>query len=106
VEHAASGGELGRPDDHVWFLNRGVAALPIELVAEGDPSPALCCVRGPELIEVDQRGNVVNAWGGPKFHPKWLGTSRKTRSRSKSNYIVFRPVVSRMTPTQLHSRGE
>ena len=24
--------------DHVWFLNRGVAALPIELVAEGDPS--------------------------------------------------------------------
>src|SRR5688572_8117695 len=26
--------------DNVWFLNRGVAALPIELVAEGDPSPA------------------------------------------------------------------
>jgi len=60
--------------DHVWFLNRGVAALPIELVAEGDPSPALCCVRGPELIEVDQQGNVVNAWGGPKFHPKWPAT--------------------------------
>ena len=60
--------------DHVWFLNRGVAALPIELVAEGDPSPALCCVRGPELIEVDQEGNVVNAWGGPTFHPKWPRT--------------------------------
>ena len=60
--------------DHVWFLNRGVAALPIELVAEGNPSPALCCVRGPELIEVDQQGNVVNAWGGPKFHPKWPAT--------------------------------
>jgi hypothetical protein len=28
-------------------------------------------VRGPELIEEDQQGNVVNAWGGPKFHPKW-----------------------------------
>src|SRR5205085_11043773 len=39
--------------DHVWFLNRGAAALPIELTAEGDPSPALCCVRGPELIEAD-----------------------------------------------------
>jgi len=56
--------------DHVWFLNRGVAAIPIELVAENDPA-ALCCVRGPELIEEDQQGNVVNAWGGPKFHPKW-----------------------------------
>jgi hypothetical protein len=24
--------------DHVWFLNRGVAAIPIELVAENDPA--------------------------------------------------------------------
>src|SRR5215208_3039324 len=34
--------------DHVWFLNRGNGALPIDLAAEGNPSPALCCVRGPE----------------------------------------------------------
>src|SRR5262245_52403744 len=40
--------------DHVWFLNRNQAAQPIELTAEGNPSPALCCVRGPELIELDQ----------------------------------------------------
>jgi hypothetical protein len=57
--------------DHVWFLNRGNAALPIDLTGEGDPSPALCCVRGPELIEADQQGNVVHAWGGPGYHPKW-----------------------------------
>jgi hypothetical protein len=57
--------------DHVWFLNRGRSALPIELTAEGNPSPALCCVRGPELIEADQQGNVVSAWGGPGYHPKW-----------------------------------
>ena len=61
--------------DHVWFLNRGRSALPIELAAEagvgaGGPSAALCCVRGPELIEMDQQGNVLNAWGGPGFHPK------------------------------------
>src|SRR4051812_9503828 len=56
--------------DHVWFLNRNQAAQPIELTAEGrpgGPSPALCCVRGPELIEVDQEGNVVHAWGGADF---------------------------------------
>jgi hypothetical protein len=57
--------------DHVWFLNRNQAAQPIELTAEGTPSPALCCVRGPELIEVDQQGNVGHAWGGAEFHPKW-----------------------------------
>jgi hypothetical protein len=57
--------------DHVWFLNRGRSALPIELTAEGDPSPAICCVRGPELIEADQQGNVISAWGGPGYHPKW-----------------------------------
>lgn len=57
--------------DHIWFLNRGRSALPIELTAEGNPSPALCCVRGPELIEADQEGNVVSAWGGPGYHPLW-----------------------------------
>jgi hypothetical protein len=57
--------------DHVWFLNRGQAAQPIELTAEGTPSPALCCVRGPEMIELDPQGNVVHAWGGPGYHPKW-----------------------------------
>ena len=62
--------------DHVWFLNRSRSALPIELAAEagvgaGGPSAALCCVLGPELIEMDQQGNVVSAWGGAKYHPKW-----------------------------------
>jgi hypothetical protein len=57
--------------DHVWFLNRGRSALPIELAAEADPAAALCCVRGPEVIELDQEGNVLTAWGGPGYHPLW-----------------------------------
>ncbi len=57
--------------EHVWFINRGRAALPIELAAEAGPGAALCCVRGPEIIELDQEGNVVNAWGGPGYHPLW-----------------------------------
>jgi hypothetical protein len=57
--------------EHVWFLNRGRGALPIELAAEPGPEAALCCVRGPEVIELDQEGNVVNAWGGPEYHPLW-----------------------------------
>ena len=56
--------------DHVWFLNRAAAADPDEI--GGDATAAIdCCVRGPEVIEVDQEGNVVNAWGGPGYHPQW-----------------------------------
>ena len=35
MEHAAGAGIWVDQMDNVWFLNRGVAALPIELVAEG-----------------------------------------------------------------------
>jgi hypothetical protein len=28
-------------------------------------------VRGPEVIELDQQGSVVRAWGGPGYHPLW-----------------------------------
>jgi hypothetical protein len=57
--------------EHIWFINRGRGALPIELAAELGPGAALCCVRGPEIIELDQEGNVLNAWGGPGYHPLW-----------------------------------
>jgi len=57
--------------DHVWFLNRQNAPDPLEIIAESDERAVLCCVLGPEVIEVDQDGNVVNAWGGPGYHPKW-----------------------------------
>ena len=57
--------------DHVWFLNRGNAPEQDEIGGEGNPAPVLCCVRGPELIELDQQGNVVSSWGGRDYHPKW-----------------------------------
>lgn len=56
--------------DHVWFLNRGNAPEQDEIGGDGTPFPVLCCVRGPELIELDQEGNVVKAWGGPGY-PSW-----------------------------------
>ena len=53
------------PMDHVWFLNRANAPEQDEISGDGNPAPVLCCVRGPELIEMDQQGNVLSAWGGP-----------------------------------------
>jgi len=57
------------PDDHIWFLNRAAAANPDEI--GGANGEIDCCIRGPELIEMDQEGNVVRAWGGPGYHPFW-----------------------------------
>ena len=55
-------------NDHVWFLNRGAAADGDEIGGDGNPPRIDCCVRGPEVIELDPEGNVVNAWGGPGYH--------------------------------------
>ena len=57
--------------DHIWFLNRNQVAEGDEIGGDGSPSRIDCCVRGPEVIELDQEGNVVNAWGGAGHHPRW-----------------------------------
>jgi len=57
--------------DHIWFLNRGNLAQGDEIGGIGNPPRTVCCIRGPEVIEMDQDGNVHNAWGGPGYHPKW-----------------------------------
>src|SRR5882672_214546 len=56
-------------NDHVWFINRAAAANPDEI--GGDMNKIDCCIRGPEVIELDQEGNVVHAWGGPGYIPEW-----------------------------------
>ncbi|NNC66237.1 MAG: hypothetical protein HKN84_15750 [Gammaproteobacteria bacterium] len=57
-------------NDIVWFLNRPNAPDPLEIIAESDPRAVLCCVLGPEVIALDQEGDVVHAWGGPDY-PGW-----------------------------------
>jgi hypothetical protein len=57
--------------DHIWFVNRGAVAEGDEIGGGDNPPRIECCVRGPEIIELDQQGNVVNAWGGPGYHPQW-----------------------------------
>jgi hypothetical protein len=58
-------------NDHVWFLNRAAAADGDETGGEGNPPRIDCCIRGPEVIELDPEGNVVHAWGGPGYIPEW-----------------------------------
>ena len=56
--------------DHIWFLNRAAAADGDEIGGD-NPARLDCCVRGPEVIELDQDGSVVHSWGGPGYHPLW-----------------------------------
>src|SRR5881394_3639529 len=60
-------------DDHVWTINRRTDARPDELTAATSPPRGECCVLGPEILEFDPDGNVVNSWGGPNYHEGWPG---------------------------------
>lgn len=77
-----------KKNDHVWFLNRGAAADGDEIGGgEGNPPRIACCVRGPEVIELDPEGNVLSAWTklysamahSPTDHPSGSGGQRLDR---------------------------
>jgi len=58
-------------NDHIWFINRGAVAEGDEIGGGDNPPRILCCTRGPEVVELDQEGNVLHAWGGPGYIPEW-----------------------------------
>lgn len=59
-------------EDIIWFLNRPNGAEGDEIFDHGDGPPrAMCCVPSPEVIAMDQDGNVVHAWGNADHHPNW-----------------------------------
>jgi DNA-binding beta-propeller fold protein YncE len=58
--------------DHIWIVHRGQGTLDRkEIYAAADPPLADCCIPAPPVIEFDQQGNVVHAWGGPGPGFEW-----------------------------------
>jgi DNA-binding beta-propeller fold protein YncE len=57
--------------DHVWILHRPRTMTEDERGAALTPPRSDCCIPAPSVIEFDQEGNVVQAWGGPGYHPSW-----------------------------------
>jgi hypothetical protein len=52
--------------DHIWVLQRG-NSVPLDLAddyAASDPPASECCKPAPSVIEFDQAGNILKAWGG------------------------------------------
>jgi hypothetical protein len=60
-------------EDHIWALNRADDARPDELGAGTTPPRSECCLLGPEVLEFDADGNVLEAWGGQGYVPGWPG---------------------------------
>jgi hypothetical protein len=51
--------------DHVWILHRPATVAEGERSAALNPPAALCCTPAPPILEFDQLGRLVKAWGGP-----------------------------------------
>ncbi|MCY4074106.1 MAG: hypothetical protein OXH04_01595 [Acidobacteria bacterium] len=57
--------------DHVWIVHRPGSLTPQEAGADADPPLAECCRPAPPVIEFNQEGDVVQAWGGPGDGYEW-----------------------------------
>jgi len=57
--------------DHIWVSHLATDLTMFETAAAADPPRAICCRPAPPIIEFDQEGNVVQAWGGPGDGYEW-----------------------------------
>src|SRR4051812_46345565 len=57
--------------DHVWVVQRPKTLTDDEKAASFDPARTKCCVPAPPVLEFDQDGNLVQAWGGPGQGYEW-----------------------------------
>src|SRR6201989_883679 len=56
--------------DHVWIVHRSSGTLEANgRGAETNPPVAECCKGAPPVLEFDQAGNMLHAWGGPNSAP-------------------------------------
>src|SRR5215467_10693789 len=51
--------------DHVWVIQRPKSLTNDEKAATLDPPTSKCCAPAPPVMEFDQDGKLVQAWGGP-----------------------------------------
>jgi hypothetical protein len=57
--------------DHIWIVHRPGSLTPNEIGSAQEPPISECCDPAPPVIEFDQEGNVVQAWGGSETHDPW-----------------------------------
>ena len=58
-------------EDNIWIVNRPLTLTVREAGAIQDPPISGCCVPAPSIIQFDQEGNVLQAWGGQDSDEQW-----------------------------------
>ncbi|MDH3419160.1 MAG: hypothetical protein OEM78_06765 [Gammaproteobacteria bacterium] len=74
-------------DDHVWVLQRPRTLD--EHDSYGESGSADCCVPAPSVIEFDEAGNVVQAWGGPTTSAAREGASATAYRWPDNEHGIF-----------------
>jgi DNA-binding beta-propeller fold protein YncE len=54
-------------DDHIWIVHRPKSIIESQMGQVLDPHISECCITAPSVIEFDQAGNFIQAWGGPQW---------------------------------------
>lgn len=57
--------------NHIWIVQRPRTLARDEIAATFTPPNSRCCKPAPAVIEFDQNGNVLQAWGGPGEGYDW-----------------------------------
>lgn len=55
--------------DHIWIVHRQGTPEPKEVLLS--TKGALCCIPAPPVLEFDEEGNLLHAWGGPGKGYDW-----------------------------------
>ena len=71
--------------DHIFVVHRAATLEAQEVAATTTPSTAECCVPAPPVLEFDQAGNLVRAWGGPGEGYEWPQSNHGITVDSKGN---------------------
>jgi len=61
-------------NDHIWIIQRPATLHDREKGAMRNPPEAECCAAAPSVLEFDQQGNVLQAWGNPDTTQQWITT--------------------------------
>ena len=58
--------------NHIWINQRPRSNTADELGADPKNGPrSQCCIAARSVMEFDQKGNLLQAWGGPGYVPEW-----------------------------------
>ncbi len=74
--------------DHVWIITRPRTLTRNDIGASLNPPTSECCVPAPPVIEFDQAGNVLQAWGGPGPGYEWPETEHGIAVDNKGNVWI------------------